>query len=103
MFAGLVVAASLAALVPSVGFAQRAVPGPMSGGGLITHATAMGEHKQQMTVIDPDTRTMAVYHITDGEITLKSVRNIHYDMQMIVLNGTKPLPQEIRSLVEQTK
>ena len=46
---------------------------------------------------------MAVYHIdtTTGEIVLKSVRNIHYDLKMIEFNGTSPLPREIRSLLEQ--
>ncbi len=102
--AGLVFAAAVAALVPSVGFAQRPAPSSTSaGGGLITHIATAGEHKQQLTVIDPDTHSMAVYHIdtVSGEIVLKSVRNIHYDLKMIEFNGTSPLPREIRALVDQ--
>jgi len=36
-----------------------------------------------------------------GKIELKSVRRIHWDLQMTNLNTEKPLPQEIRSLLEQ--
>ena len=96
-----VLAGLLAALVPSVGFAQR--PGiSHAGGTLITVAGPAGEHRQQLTVVDPDTRGVAVYHIdtTSGEISLKSVRNIRYDLEMIEFNGTSPLPREIRSLLE---
>jgi hypothetical protein len=32
-----------------------------------------------------------------GEIVLKSVRNNHWDLQMIEFNATSPLPREIRS------
>lgn len=100
VFASLALAAVLAAMLPQVGFAQRAAPMPGGGPGLITFTASLGEHKQQVTVIDPETRTMAVYHI-DGEIVLKSVRNIRYDLQMVEFNGSKPLPREIRSLAEQ--
>ena len=100
VFAGLVVATMLAALLPQAIFAERMAPPPASGEGLITMAIPLGEHKQQITVIDPHTRTMAVYHV-DGEITLKSVRNIHYDLQMFDFNGTKPSSREVRAMVDQ--
>ena len=63
--AGLVFAATVAALVPNVGFAQRPAQSASSGGPLITLTSQVNEHKQQVTVIDQDTHTMAVYHI-DG-------------------------------------
>jgi hypothetical protein len=96
-----VLAGLLAAVVPSVGFAQRPA-GPSGGSALITLAMPAGEHRQQLTVVDSDTRSLAVYHIdtTSGEISLKSVRNINYDLRMIEFNGTSPLPREIRSLLE---
>jgi hypothetical protein len=61
-----------------------------------------GDHRQQLAVIDPETRSLAVYHIdtSSGEISLKSVRNIHYDLRMSEFNGTSPLPREVRSMVE---
>ncbi len=98
---GLVVAAIAAAIGPSVGFAQRTASAPTSAGELITLSTSAGEHREQLTVIDPQTRSLAVYHIDTetGEVVLKSVRNIYYDLKMIEFNGTNPLPNEIRALL----
>jgi len=89
-------------LMPSVGWAQRAAVTP-STGGLITMATAAGEHRQQVTVIDPDTRVLSVYHIdlNTGAVELKSVRNIHWDLQLGEFNGISPLPRDVRSMLEQ--
>jgi hypothetical protein len=101
---GLVLAVVLAAGGSRVGFAQRAGTVPMTGGANLMTVTAQsGENRQQVTLIDPATRTMAVYHIdtSNGEIVLKSVRNLNYDLQMIEFNGTSPLPNEIRAILEQ--
>ena len=35
----------------------------------------------------------------DQDLETKSVRNIHWDLQMIEFNGTKPLPDEVRSIL----
>jgi hypothetical protein len=45
---------------------------------------------------------MSVYHIglTTGKIALRSVRNIHWDLQMTEFNGEAPLPREIQALIE---
>jgi hypothetical protein len=102
VLASLVFAVLAAALAPRVGLAQRNAPLP-TGGGLIALASPAGEQRQQVTVIDPDTRVLGVYHIesSTGEVTLKSVRNIHWDLQMIEFNGTHPLPREVRSIIDQ--
>lgn len=73
------------------------------GGELITHQIAADEHHQQLTVIDPRTRAACVYHIDrgTGEITLKSVRNLHFDLQLTEFNSTSPRPREIRAMLEQ--
>jgi hypothetical protein len=70
---------------------------------LIAINTSVGDHRQQVTVIDPESRVMGVYHVdgTTGEIVLKSVRNIHWDLQMVEFNGTNPTPREIRTQLEQ--
>jgi hypothetical protein len=95
------VLAAVAAVSPSVGFAQRPPSGATSAGPLVTLSTSIPDHGEQVTVIDPETRTMAVYHIdtATGKIVLKSVRNIHYDLKMMEFNGTDPLPGEIRSML----
>ena len=58
---------------------------------------------QQVTLIDPKTQVMGVYHIdrATGEIALKSVRKIRWDLLMEEFNATSPSPRDIRSLVEQ--
>jgi hypothetical protein len=102
--ASLVLAMTVSALAPSVGLAQRAEPaGSKPDGGLIALSVMVGEQRQQITVIDPQMHVMSVYHVdlTSGEVVLKSVRNIHWDLQMMEFNGTSPLPREIRALVEQ--
>ena len=64
-------------------------------------ATIDGGH-QQITVIDPVKRVLAVYQIelTSGTITLKSVRNIFGDLQIDEFNGVSPLPREVRKQLE---
>ena len=64
--------------------------------------TAQGpEGVQQVTVIDTTMRVMSVYHVdqTTGRISLKSVRNVHWDLQMEEFNGQSPSPREIQSLL----
>jgi hypothetical protein len=84
---------------------QRAVPAPaaMAGSELIVVPTPLGEKAQMLTVVDPRQRVLAVYHIdlTTGKITLKSVRNIQWDLQISDFNNESPVPKEIRSSLEQ--
>lgn len=70
---------------------------------LITVSTPLGDHRQQLTVIDPRQRVMGVYHVdhVSGEIALRSVRNIHWDLQLSEFNSASPLPREVRSMLEQ--
>ncbi|MCE9547773.1 MAG: hypothetical protein K8T25_20060 [Planctomycetia bacterium] len=66
-------------------------------------STPLADGSQQLLVFDPTEQVLCVYHVNakSGEITLKSIRNIHWDMRMTQFNGVTPLPEEIRSLVEQ--
>jgi hypothetical protein len=86
----------------SVGLAQRHSPPTAGAAGLFSHVTQVADNRQQVTVVDPDTRTIAVYHIdsSKGEITLKCVRNIHWDLQMVEFNTQAPSPGDIRTLLE---
>lgn len=73
------------------------------GHDLITSTLPLDDHRTQLTVIDPQTRVVSVYHIQSetGEIALKSVRCIHWDLQMVEFNSVHPQPREIRALLEQ--
>jgi hypothetical protein len=79
--------------------AQRGGPTERDENGGVLALSTTFEGLQQITIVDPRTRVMSVYHVDakSGEIVLKSVRNIHWDLQMIEFNATSPLPREIRS------
>jgi hypothetical protein len=80
-----------------------AAPAAVTGTELIVVPTVLGDKVQMLTVIDPRQRVLGVYHIdtATGKISLKSVRNIHWDLQIDHLNTDEPLPQQIRSMWEQ--
>lgn len=69
---------------------------------LIAFSLDLGNSGQQVTLIDTRQRVMGVYHIdrTSGEISLKCVRNTHWDLLMDEFNGVSPSPREIRSLLQ---
>ena len=70
---------------------------------MIALPAAGADKSQVLTVIDPRQQAMCVYRIdlTNGKIALMSVRNIRWDLQMTEFNGVNPLPQEIRSQLQQ--
>jgi hypothetical protein len=72
------------------------------GGELITFTSTGPDNRQQLTIIDPQTRAMAIYHVDSatGVVSLKSVRNIQWDLRMSEFNAVGPLPREIRAMVE---
>ncbi len=85
-------------------YAQRAVPyaQPGSDGGLMAIPSGVGEGGQLITVVDSRARALGVYRVAaDGKIKLLSVRNIQWDLQVMQLNSDIPLPQDIKTLVEQ--
>lgn len=83
----------------------RGAAAPLAAAGteLIVVPNSVGDKTQMLTVVDPRQRALAVYHVdaTSGKISLKSVRNIQWDLQISDLNNENPLPEQIRSLLEQ--
>ena len=84
---------------------QENVQGPQQRGNLITFLAPVGDkyNHQQLIVIDPADRVMSVYHVSGetGQVSLKCVRQIHWDLQIADFNGVSPLPREIRLMLEQ--
>ena len=80
----------------------QAAPRSLDDPSLVAISTDVDERRTQLTIIDPQTRGLVVYHIdkTSGEVSLRSVRNFHWDLQMDEFNGKNPLPREIRSMLQ---
>ena len=89
--------------------AQSPLPGAgyggAGGGELITYFLPDEGKPTTLTVIDSQQRRVAVYHVNreTGEIQLKSVRNITWDLGMEYFNSGSPLPEEIRKGMERTQ
>ncbi len=107
VIAGLVITAAGVTANPREGIPRQ--PAPIAARGadsqLIALSATVEDKYQQVTVIDPAARSMSVYHIdlADGKVRLRSVRNIHWDLQMMHLNGVAPLPREIQALLEPSR
>ena len=103
-FVGALVSALASGAIPlgSAAHADRTTPFQGTDD-LITSTAMTSDNRQLVTIIDPKTRVLAVYMVdgTTGNIALKSVRNFHWDLQLVEFNGGNPLPREIQSLVEQ--
>jgi hypothetical protein len=69
---------------------------------LVTYFVSSDGKPSVLTVIDAESRRIAVYHVNreSGEIQLKSVRNIAWDLGMEYFNSGHPLPEEIRKGLE---
>ena len=104
----LVQTAGLAPAGPTGG--ELVTPGPVrpsqvgvrpdgGAGGLITHFVAQDGRPHTLVVIDPRQQALGVYHLdaASGAVTLKSVRQLTWDLQLIEYNNSDPLPQDIRS------
>jgi len=87
---------------PSV-MAQKHNGLPVSGS-LVVHASKTEDGGQLMIMVDPETRVMAVYHVdgNTGKVSLKSVRNLQWDLLIEEFNGGTPSPREIRTLLNQS-
>ena len=66
---------------------------------LVTHFAQSNNGPHALVVVDPKQKVLGVYHVnaTTGSISLKSVRQIRWDLEMIQFNSENPSPQEIRS------
>jgi hypothetical protein len=106
---GVIVGAGLATVAVALfgqrdeALAQRVAVSPAGSDGLIAMPIPSGDKGQLLAVIDPRLQTIGVYavELPSGKISLRSVRNIHWDLQMSDFNGENPLPREIRLQLDQ--
>jgi len=71
------------------------------GNGIIAVPGAVVEGQQIVVLIDSERHSLASYQV-DGktaQITLRCVRNFHWDLQLDDYSGTEPSPEKIQALL----
>jgi hypothetical protein len=61
-----------------------------------------GDPNQLLVAIDRETRHAAVYHVdvTNGTLTLRSTRNLSWDLLVDDFNGRDPSPSALKNMLE---
>jgi len=99
----LVLAVLVGALSAAAPTAPAAAPADSAGGSPLWISMApIGDDRQLMVVVDPVARSAAVYHVDagSGALTLKSTRDIRWDLLVGEFNAQEPSPTALRRMVE---
>jgi len=72
------------------------IQNPTASGQLQMATMTLQNGMQQVVILDSGQRSLAVYHVDNGNLQLRSVRSLVYDLRMEEFNGAAPLPSEIR-------
>lgn len=75
---------------------------PLDGRGLWVSDSPLDDGRRLLLVIDPERRHVAVYHVDTaaGTLTLKSTRDIGWDLMVGDFNAQPPKPADIRKMIE---
>ena len=65
-------------------------------------ANPLDDGRQLLLVIDPQTKNAAVYHVdaASGSLTLRSTRNIAWDLLVPEYNAQEPRPATLKKMLE---
>lgn len=84
--------------------AGRGLAAPEGGGGpgLWVHSTPLEDGRHLLVVIDGQGKGAAVYHVdpVQGSLTLKSTRNLGWDLLVQEYNAQDPRPTTLRRMLE---
>lgn len=85
---------------PSAAGPQAAVPGD----GLWIADAPLDDARRLLIVVDPSGRHAAVYHVdaAAGTLTLKSTRDISWDLMLDEFNAQEPRPASLRKMLQGT-
>ena len=74
-------------------------------GPLWTLATPLDDGRQMLLVVDQQNRAMAIYHVdpANGTLTLKSTRDVRWDLMVEDFNGQEPRPAALKKMLEMPK
>ena len=80
----------------------RPHPTPAAGAGLWVSDSPLDDGRRLLIVIDPATRHAAVYHVdpASGSLTLKSVRDISWDLAVDEFNAQEPRPAVLKKMLD---
>lgn len=61
-----------------------------------------GDPQQVLVAVDRDTRHAAIYHVdvSNGTLTLRSTRNLAWDLLVDDFNGRDPSPEALKNMLE---
>lgn len=85
--------------------AQRPAAADQTGGaGLWISTGPIDGGRQLLLVVDPQLKNAAVYHVdaSTGTLTLKSTRDISYDLLVGDFNAQSPKPADLKKMLEAT-
>ncbi len=99
ILAGLVIRAGL----DGRAFAQRPNAAVAVQAEMIVSTAQATDGGQHLILVDPQNQVIGTYHIdaNTGGVTLRSVRNVRWDLMMEEFNAGIPKPIEIKALLEQ--
>ena len=107
MAIGVVATAVLAAGVMAAQRPSRAPAASAAGhaAAFWTAMTPLEDGRQMLLVVDPENRALAVYHVdpAGGTVTLKSSRDISWDLLVGDFNAQEPRPAALKKMLEMPK
>lgn len=78
-------------------FSQSGATVPVASSGMQVVSSANVNGVQQLVVLDQSLRSLAVYHVDAvGNVQLRSVRSLVWDLRMEEFNGQTPTPSELK-------
>jgi len=75
---------------------------PNAAGQLWISATPLDDQRQLLIIVDPILKNAAVYHVdgSSGTLTLKSTRDINWDLMVGDFNAREPKPSALKKMLE---
>jgi hypothetical protein len=84
------------------GLASQRPPGPADAGPLWISESRLDDGRRLLVVVDQAGRRAAVYHLdgTAGTLTLRSTRDLSWDLLVEDFNAQEPKPAALRKMLQ---
>ncbi|MEI8316351.1 MAG: hypothetical protein WCH79_00305, partial [Planctomycetia bacterium] len=88
-------------LRPGLAGGTAGAAGEGAGQPLWISATPLDDGRQLLLIIDPQMKNAAIYHVDGtGSLTLRSTRNIAWDLLVPEYNAQEPRPATLKKMLE---